>query len=62
MHGISANITSLLHTEKYGAINEADSTALGYYNENDVSDTFSVQEYITRYGQVINTSELLVRE
>ena len=43
LYGIISNMAALLRTRKYGAINEADSTALGYYVVKYASEPFTLQ-------------------
>ena len=52
LYVISANMASLIYTGKYGAINEEDTTTLGYYAVEYVYEPFIVQYDITTYGQV----------
>ena len=41
--GISANVTLLVQTGKYGAINTVDTTTMVFYIVKYVSDTFTLQ-------------------
>ena len=43
LDGISANMTSLVQTEKYGAINAADPRIIGYYALKYITDNFTLQ-------------------
>ena len=43
LDGISNNMSSLVHTGKYGAINVADPTTLGYYVVNYLSELYTPQ-------------------
>ena len=61
LDGISANMSSLVQTGKYGAINAADPTKLGYYVVKYVSDTFILQEQIIPDGKVIKAGEMVGR-
>ena len=58
---ISANMASLVQTRKYGAANSADTTTLGYYVFKYVKDKFTLKEYITMYGKVRKSGELVAR-
>ena len=59
--GISSNMESLLQTGKYDAINEVDTTKMGYYDMKYVSDPFTLQDDITGYGMVSKEGELVVK-
>ena len=48
----------MLQTGKYGTINASDTTTLGYYIVNYVSDTFTVQGEITTDGKADNAGEV----
>ena len=51
----------LVQTSKYGAINAAYNTTLGYYGVKYVSYAFTFQEDITTDVKVSNAGELVVR-
>ena len=53
---------SLVQTGKYGSINAADLTTIGYYVVKYVSYTFTLEEYITTDGKVSRADEMLVRK
>ena len=55
------NMASLVYTGKYGAINAEDTTTLGYYIVNYVSEPFTLQYDITAYGHVSNAGELVAK-
>ena len=55
-------MASLVQYGKYGAINTAGLTTLGYCVVKYVSDTFTLQEEITTNGQLSKAGELSVRE
>ena len=61
LYGISANMISLLHTGKYGYVNVAYTTTLGYYVVKCIFEPFKLQYYITMYGQVSKAVELVVK-
>ena len=51
----------LVQKVKYGAINTEDPITMGYSVVDYGFDAFTLQEYITAYGQVNRVDELLVR-
>ena len=61
MDDISANMASLVHTSKYGGINAADTTPLGYYARNYVNDTFTLKEDTTTDVHVSKAGKLVFR-
>ena len=52
---------SLAQTGKYGAVNEAYPTTIGYYTVNNVFDDFILQEDTTTESKVDNLGELVSR-
>ena len=52
LDGISENMVSLLQLGKYGAINAADPTTMGYYVINCLSEPYTLKEYHTIDWQV----------
>ena len=50
---ISDNTASLVQLGKYGDINAADQTTMGYYVIKYISELYTLQEYQNTYGQVI---------
>ena len=50
--GISEYVESFVQSVKYGDINKAYSTKMGYYAIKYMSDAIKFQEYITSDGQV----------
>ena len=43
--GVSENMSFIVQLGKYGAINEADPTTMGYYRINYPSEPYTLQEY-----------------
>ena len=60
LYGISNNMSSLVHNGKYGAINTADPTTVGYYVVKFLSEPYMLQENKCFYKKVINACELIV--
>ena len=54
-------MSPLLHTGKYVAINDTDTTTVGYYIVEYVLYTFALHEDITSNGKVSNSGELVVK-
>ena len=54
----STNMESLVQTGKDANTNDTYPTTIGYYVEKYVSDTFTIQEYITRDGKVSKSGVL----
>ena len=49
---------SLVQYGKYGSINTKDTSTLGYYVINFVSDAYTLQENTTCYRQISSSGEL----
>ena len=58
---ISYNIASLVQLVKYGAINAADPTTMGYYVIKYLYEPYILQEYQTTYGKVSKAGYFLVK-
>ena len=60
--GIVNNITYLVKFVEYGAINAADPTTMEYYVIKYLSKPYTLQEDLTRYGQVSKSGKPVVKE
>ena len=49
-----------MHTGQYGSMNKTDTTRIGYYVVNYVSDEFTLQEYINTDDKVSKAGKLTV--
>ena len=58
---ISENMASLVQSGMYGAINTDDTTTNGFYVIQFLSDSYTLQNNTTFYGQVISAGELVVK-
>ena len=61
LDGISNNMASLVQLGKYGSINTADPTTMGYYVIEFLSVPYTLQEDQTTYGQFSKSGELVVK-
>ena len=59
--GISDNMASLFQSDKYVAIDTADTTNNGYYVIKFISEAYTLQNNTTIDGQIITTGELVVK-
>ena len=59
--GISDNMNSLVQFRKYGAINSADPTIMGYYVIKYLFETYTLQEDRNTDTQVRKAGELVVK-
>ena len=59
--GISDNMSALVQSGKYGAINTEYQTTMVYYVVIYFSEPYTLQDDKTVYKQVINTGELIVK-
>ena len=58
---VSDNMASLVQSDKYGAINTADTTTDGYSFIMFISESYTLQNNTTIYGQIISAGELVVK-
>ena len=58
---ISDNLASSFQSDKYGAINTADTTPNGYYVIKFISEAYSLQKNTTIDGKIISVGELVVK-
>ena len=58
---ISDNTDALVQTNKYGAINTADTTTMGYYGIKFISEPYTLQEETMRDGKISTPGELVVK-
>ena len=61
LYGISDNMSELVQNEKYGAINTADTTKMGYYVVKFLSEPKTLQYYKIVDKQLIKAGELIVK-
>ena len=61
LDGISENMALLVQSGMYGAINTADSTKNGFYVIQFISETYTLQNNRTIYGQVISSGGLVFK-
>ena len=61
LYGISDNIYELVQNEKYGAINTADTTKMGYYVVKLLSEPKTSQYYKIVDKKLIKAGELIVK-
>ena len=59
--GINENISSLVQSGVYGAINTSDNTSKGLYATQVISEAYTLQKNTTIDGQVISAGELVVK-
>ena len=61
LDGIRGNMSSLVQLSKYGTINTADPTIMGYYVINYRSEPYTLKKDQTTDGQVSKAHELAVK-
>ena len=61
LDGISDNMYALFQTSKYGAINIADSTTMGYYVVKILSEPYTLKDKKIFDKQVIKADEIIVK-
>ena len=61
LDGISDNITSLVQSGNYGAMNTTDTSTMGYCVIKFVSEAYTLQEETTCDGQIISAGELVFK-
>ena len=61
LDGISDNMSSLVESGKYGAINKTDTATNGFYVIMFTSEEYTLQEWKTIYGKIITAEELVVK-
>ena len=54
-------MASLVQLGKYCAINASYPTTMGYYETNQISEPYTLQEYQNKNGQVSKAVDLLVK-
>ena len=61
LDGISDNMSATIHNGKYGVINTADTTTMGYYVTNYLSEPYTLQDNKIVDKQVIKSGEFIVK-
>ena len=61
LDGISDNMSATIHNGKYGVINIADTTTMGYYVTNYLSEPYTLQDNKIVDKQVIKSGEFIVK-
>ena len=62
LDGISDNISALFQNGKYGVINNADPTIMGYYVVKFLSEPYTLKDNKTVEKQVTKAGELILKE